>query len=172
MCLNHSEIILPPLVYGKIVKTKRLGTSVLEYGEWAGSTAFQREAGVLERRLKSSGGGWVISEGPGVLQRQLKSFMGWTGIFQRWVRIVVEMVYGLGGCQRTPSARSLQSNDSGVPGSPVSCSLLPRRVITLQFSHTQSLSVASKVMLVTKALGSNIQCCLQVGGTKEKPVLM
>ena len=29
-----------------------------------------------ERRLKSSGGGWIISEGSGVLQRQLKSFHG------------------------------------------------------------------------------------------------
>ena len=85
----------------------------------------------------------------------------------------MEMVYGLGGCPRTPS--SLICSPAILESLEVQSHALSRPswlVIELQFSHTQSLSMASKVMLVARALGSNIQCCLQVSGTKKKPVLM
>lgn len=129
---------------------------------------------MLERRLKSSGGGWIISEGSGVLQRQLKSLHG--------VDWDISEVSGSSGgdgvwpwrLPENPFISDLQPRDSGVPGSPVSRSLPPLRAgyRTPVQPHTQSLSMASKVMLVARALGSNIQCCLQVSGTKKKPVLM
>lgn len=80
---------------------------------------------MLERRLKSSGGGWIISEGSGVLQRQLKSLHG--------VDWDISEVSGSSGgdgvwpwrLPENPFISDLQPSNSGVLGSPVSRSLPP-----------------------------------------------
>ena len=85
----------------------------------------------------------------------------------------MEMVYGLGGCQRTPSALSLQSNDSGVPGSPVSCSLLPLRAgyrTPVQPHAVPQYGLQGDAG--DQGLGVQYPICLHVSGTKKKPVLM
>lgn len=82
------------------------------------------------------------------------------------------MVYGLGAAQRAPfspeSAVQGFWGPLGVQSHTVSCP--SGQVITIQFNQKQSFSIGSKVILVTMALWDNIHCCLQVSGTKEKPV--
>lgn len=113
-------------------------------------------------------GGWIISEGSGVLQRQLKSLHG--------VDWDISEVSGSSGGDGVWPWR-LPENPSTLICSPGILESLEVQSHALSPTlragyrtpvqpHTV-ISMASKVMLVARALGSNIQCCLQVSGTRR-----
>lgn len=85
--------------------------------------------------------------------------------------MVLEMMHILGGYPESPeSAAQGFWGSQGVQSHVLSCP--PGQIGTLQFSHMRSFSVGYKVMLATMTLGAIMHCCLQVDGSKEKPVPM